>query len=107
MLRLSLLVQLRTVAKWQAKSEVLNFKINQRNMHLLQKQAFINGVWCDAKSNTTFDVVNPANGNVIGSVPDMDVSDVEKAIDSAYSAFHSAEWQNKTAKERSQLLKVR
>lgn len=77
-----------------------------RNMALKQNKSFINGVWCDAVSKQTFEVYNPANDAVVGVVPDMDEQDMVHAIDSAYSAFYSAEWQNKSAKERSQFLKV-
>lgn len=43
---------------------------------------------------------------VVGTVPDMAKEDVQAAIDAAHKTFHSKEWQLKTAKERSQLLKV-
>ncbi|XP_048739146.1 succinate-semialdehyde dehydrogenase, mitochondrial-like isoform X2 [Ostrea edulis] len=66
-------------------------------------KAFVNGEWVPASSGKTFDVVNPANGKVIGSVPDMDASDTEMAIKVAYKAFQS--WKETTAKERSVLLK--
>lgn len=42
--------------------------------------------------------MNPANGKVIGSVPDMDAVDTEKAIQVAYKAFQS--WKETTAKVR-------
>lgn len=77
-----------------------------RNMSLIQSKSYINGVWCDAISKQSFEVINPANGTIVGVVPDMDEKDMVQAIDSAYSAFYSAEWQNKSAKDRSQLLKV-
>ncbi|CRK88355.1 CLUMA_CG002132, isoform A [Clunio marinus] len=77
-----------------------------RTMHsLIKNQAYVDGKWTDSREKKTFDVINPANLKIIGNVPDMDVKDVEKAIDAAYDAFHSQEWQNKTAKDRSNLLK--
>lgn len=42
--------------------------------------------------------MNPANGKVIGSVPDMDAADTEKAVQVAYKAFQS--WKETTAKVR-------
>lgn len=78
-----------------------------RMMHsLIKNQAFVNGTWTNGGDNKSFDVVNPANQKVVGKVPDMNTSDAQKAIDSAYDAFHSKSWQNTTAKERSGLLKV-
>jgi delta 1-pyrroline-5-carboxylate dehydrogenase len=78
-----------------------------RMMHsLIKNQAYVNGKWINAGDNKSFNVTNPANQKVVGEVPDMNASDVQKAIDSAYDAFHSKAWQNTTAKDRSGLLKV-
>lgn len=76
-------------------------------MHLLLNKAFVNGEWVAAKSQEKFDVINPANGSIVGQVPDFDASDVCEAIEAAHTAFYSSEWSSLTAKERSTLLKVR
>lgn len=78
----------------------------KRNMHLLFNKVLINGEWLAASSNEELPVFNPANGSVIGHVPDLNTEDVQTAIDSAYNAFQSEEWSSLTAKERSGLLKV-
>lgn len=78
----------------------------RRNMHLLLNKTLINGEWVSATTNAEMDVMNPANGSIVGQVPDLDVNDVHKAIDAAHKAFHSNEWSSLTAKERSGLLKV-
>lgn len=88
---------------------VLKFKphIHSRMMSsLLCSKALIDGNWVSASSGDTFEVKNPANGKVIGSVPNMNASDVQLAIDAAKRAFYSNEWSALTAKQRSQLLKV-
>jgi delta 1-pyrroline-5-carboxylate dehydrogenase len=77
-----------------------------RKMHLLMKNTLVNGEWITSHNGSTFDVINPANEEVVGSVPDMNVDDTQKAIDSAHKAFYDPSWQNSTAKERSTLLKV-
>lgn len=78
-----------------------------RAMHsLIRNQAFINGKWTSASDNKVFDVINPANMKVIGSVPDMSRIDCQKAIDAANDAFYRKNWHNATAKERSGILKV-
>jgi len=43
-----------------------------------------------------FVVVNPADGNVIGNVPDMVSDDVSHAVEAAYKAFQT--WKFTTAK---------
>jgi succinate-semialdehyde dehydrogenase/glutarate-semialdehyde dehydrogenase len=63
---------------------------------------FINGEWVDARSGTTFDVTNPATGEVIGQMPDGDASDAADAIAAADAAFPA--WSSTTPYERSRLL---
>ncbi|KAK7076504.1 Succinate-semialdehyde dehydrogenase, mitochondrial, partial [Halocaridina rubra] len=70
---------------------------------LLHQEAFIGGKWVTSTSGRTFPVTNPANGKVIGHVPDMNETDVQTAIDAAHEAFQT--WQRTTAKERSLLLR--
>ncbi|KAL9899472.1 succinic semialdehyde dehydrogenase [Glossina fuscipes fuscipes] len=79
----------------------------QRTMSsLLQSKAYINGKWVNASDGGVFDVKNPANGKVIGNVPNMTVGDCQEAIDAAKRAFHSNDWSSLTAKQRSALLKT-
>lgn len=80
---------------------------NYRSMSsLLCHKALIDGNWVSAMSGDTFEVKNPANGKVIGSVPNMNEKDAQLAITAAKKAFYSEEWTSLTAKQRSQLLKV-
>ncbi len=72
-------------------------------MDLIRKQAYVNGQWTDAQTGKTFNVSDPANGKVIGTVPDMDRDDVAKAIDAADAAWPA--FRELTAKERSALLR--
>jgi acyl-CoA reductase-like NAD-dependent aldehyde dehydrogenase len=44
---------------------------------------YINGEWVSAKSGTTFEVFNPANGETIGQVPDGGREDAVLAIQAA------------------------
>jgi len=85
---------------------VNNGILNNRMMSslaLLRDQAHVNGKWVGAESGAKFDVHNPMNGAVIGSVPDMDAGDTENAVQAANAAFKS--WRQTTAKERSSLLR--
>lgn len=70
---------------------------------MLFNSAYINGAWVQAKSGNVFEILNPATLEVITSVPDMDVGDVEEAIRAASKAFES--WSTTTAKERSVLIR--
>lgn len=70
---------------------------------ILKTEAYVNGEWTKAESGKTFAVHNPATGEVIAWVPDMDRNDVRKAIDAAYAAW--PQYRDLTAKERSGLLR--
>ncbi|XP_071438653.1 succinate-semialdehyde dehydrogenase, mitochondrial [Hetaerina americana] len=74
-----------------------------RNMSLIRNKAFINGAWKSAASGEEFAVINPADGNVIGNVPNMNEADTHEAIVAASNSFQ--QWQDTTAKERSHYLK--
>lgn len=74
-----------------------------KNNNLIKNEAYINGKWVQASSGRTFDVTNPATGELINKVPDMNRNDVQKAIDAADAAWHS--FKDMTAKERSFLLR--
>ncbi|WP_080059781.1 NAD-dependent succinate-semialdehyde dehydrogenase [Spirosoma aerolatum] len=70
---------------------------------LIRTQGYVNGKWVSAASGATFDVTNPATGEVIASVTDMDQSDVRQAIEAAHAAWPA--FRDLTAKERSSMLK--
>ncbi|GGF67479.1 NAD-dependent succinate-semialdehyde dehydrogenase [Terasakiella brassicae] len=71
---------------------------------LLRTQAYIDGQWCDSDNGDTFDVFNPANGDLIAAVPDLGAAETKHAIDAANSAL--ASWRSKTAKERANILRA-
>ena len=70
---------------------------------LLRQQCYIDGVWTDADSKETINVSNPADNNVIGTVPNMGARETRQAIEAANRAYPS--WRSKTAKERSSILR--
>jgi len=68
-------------------------------------QQFIGGEWVDSASGKTLEVENPANGQVIASVPASDAEDVDRAANAAAKAFET--WQKTTPAERmTALLKL-
>lgn len=70
---------------------------------LFHQQAFIAGQWCDADDLQKTEIYNPANQQLIGTVPNMGQAEAERAISAAYAAWPT--WKAKTAKDRSTLLK--
>ena len=65
---------------------------------------YIGGEWVDARSGETFDVVNPANEEVVATVPNGGRDDAQSAIASAREAFDSGEWTSMEPEERKRIL---
>ncbi len=78
--------------------------MNLKDSSLLAENAYVDGAWCGAGSNSTFAVTNPATGETIARVPDLEAEDVRRAIDAAHAAQPG--WAARVAKERSVLLKA-
>ena len=67
-----------------------------------QCKNFVGGEWVDSSNGETMEVLNPATGEVIAEVPRSTAEDVERAVDAAKRAW--VEWQDKTPKDRMELL---
>ncbi len=65
-------------------------------------QMYIDGVWCESTSGLRNAVVSPANGEVIGTIPEGTAADVDRAVAAAESAGRV--WARKSAFERAALL---
>ena len=70
---------------------------------LLVEQAYIAGEWVNAADGKTFAVTNPARGDVIANVADMNRADAKRAIEVADKARH--EWAARTGKERAAVMR--
>ncbi|MGM9428299.1 NAD-dependent succinate-semialdehyde dehydrogenase [Hydrogenophaga sp. MI9] len=68
---------------------------------LLKTDGLINGEWVQGASR--FDVLDPATGLKLADVANLGPADAEKAIAAANAAW--GPWKNKTAKERSIILR--
>ncbi len=70
---------------------------------LFRAQSYLNGEWIEADSGLRFDVDNPADGSIVGSVPDCGAAETRRAIEAANAALPA--WRALTAKQRSALLR--
>lgn len=70
---------------------------------LLATQAYVDGEWIDADNGDTFDVTNPARGDVVAQVADLSRTEVARAIAAAEAAQKG--WAAWTGKERAQVLR--
>ena len=83
-------------------SEKLTAKL--KDPSLATDKALIAGEWVAASdSGKTFPVTNPATGEVIAVLPDMNRAEAARAIDAAHAAQKA--WARKTGKERAAILR--
>lgn len=71
---------------------------------LFRQQAFIDGQWCDADNQARLAVYNPADGAVVGHVPDLSTAETRRAIAAADRA--QRQWAKLTGKARGELLEA-
>jgi phenylacetaldehyde dehydrogenase len=69
-----------------------------------KRQLLIGGKWLDAQSGETFEVFNPADGQVIAHVAAGDRADVDLAVSAARRAFDQGPWTRMTPAERAKLI---
>ena len=83
-------------------SQLSQSTLQLSNPDLLKQQCFIKDGWHAASDESTIDVSNPFNGDIIGTVPSLTTNDVNDAV----AASHDAQitWAAKTPKERAELL---
>ncbi len=72
------------------------------SVSVTQQKMFIGGEFVESVSGETMEVLNPSTGEVIAEVPRGTTEDVERAVEAAKKAW--AEWQDKTPKDRMELL---
>ncbi len=70
---------------------------------LLRSQCYVNGQWLDAADGRTLPVKNPATGEQLGTVPQLDTAATRLTIEAAAAAFPA--WAAQTAKQRSIILR--
>lgn len=74
-----------------------------RDPSLLETRAFLAGEWVEAGDGATFEVINPARGDVIARVADLSRAEAAQAITAAAEAMKG--WAARTAKERAQVMR--
>ena len=77
--------------------------LSLNDSELFRQQAYIGGRWCEADNGTSFQVTNPATGEVLAQVPDMGALETRRAIEAAKAAWPG--WRRKAAKERANVLR--
>lgn len=68
-----------------------------------QYALYIDGEFLDAGQRNTQDVVNPANGDVLGKLPHATQQDLDRALQAAQRAFET--WKHSSPMDRSAILR--
>ncbi|WP_436025468.1 NAD-dependent succinate-semialdehyde dehydrogenase [Trinickia sp. LjRoot230] len=77
--------------------------IDLNDVSLLKSKAFIAGEWQTADNSATFEVRNPATGQVLANVPKMGAAETRRAIEAANAAWPA--WRAQPAKARAAILR--
>ena len=77
--------------------------IRLRDPALFREQCYVAGDWVGADSGATFDVTDPATGDVVGVVPAFGRTETRRAIEAANAAYPG--WRALTAKQRANILR--
>jgi succinate-semialdehyde dehydrogenase/glutarate-semialdehyde dehydrogenase len=72
-------------------------------LHNLPTRCYIDGEWRSSSDGSTFDVVDPADGQTIASVASATVDDAMTAVEAAHRAFSS--WSETAPRERAEILR--
>ena len=83
-------------------ADATNLKSLLKDPSLLETRAYINGEWVDGDDGT-FDVLNPARGDVVAKVANLSRGQVAQAI--AHAEKAQKEWAKWTGKERAGVLR--
>ena len=75
-----------------------------REAALLRSQGFVGGRWVDAIDGRTFEVQDPATGEMLVRVANMGAAETTSAIDAAQAAL--GDWKRRPAKDRATVLKA-
>ncbi|ESW60549.1 MAG: succinate-semialdehyde dehdyrogenase [Rhodobacter sp. CACIA14H1] len=82
---------------------VTNLASLLKDPSLLVTKAYVAGQWIDADDGTTFEVTNPARGDVICTLPNLGRAETARAIAAAEVAMK--DWAARTGKERAAVLR--
>src|SRR5215471_11605552 len=80
-----------------------DFAMQLKDPSLFKQLAYVDGQWIGADSGATFDVNDPATGEIIARVADLGAAETERAVAAAEVAQKS--WAALTGKARAGILR--
>ena len=61
--------------------------LNLKDPDLFRTRCYVDGQWIDADDGATVSIRNPANGEVLGTIPRMGAAETRRAIEAANAAW--------------------
>jgi succinate-semialdehyde dehydrogenase/glutarate-semialdehyde dehydrogenase len=77
--------------------------LNLKDPDLFRTRCYVDGQWIDADDGATVSIRNPANGEVLGTIPRMGAAETRRAIEAANAAWPA--WRALTAGARAKILR--
>ncbi|HLY18877.1 MAG TPA: aldehyde dehydrogenase family protein, partial [Bryobacteraceae bacterium] len=77
---------------------------NEIKQQLQPAKLFIHGRWEDSAEGRAIQVVNPATGETLTTVPDGAASDVDRAVASARASFENKSWRGMDPSKKEKIL---
>ncbi|HDR2627371.1 MULTISPECIES: aldehyde dehydrogenase PuuC [Enterobacter] len=74
-----------------------------KNIHI-ETRLFINGEYCDAADNSTFDTLDPAAQKTLAQVARGKQADVDRAVEAARAVFDRGDWSQASPARRKAVL---
>ncbi len=74
-----------------------------KDQSLFKQKCFINGEWVNSDNGDTFDIINPSDLSVVGTMPNASKKETIRAIDAANNSW--SDWKKLTGKERSIIIR--
>ena len=84
-------------------NDVPSIPLGLGNSKLFRQQCYVDGKWVDADDGGTITVTNPADGAVLGTVPNFGAAETRRAIEAADKAWPA--WRKMLAKDRANILR--
>jgi succinate-semialdehyde dehydrogenase/glutarate-semialdehyde dehydrogenase len=78
-------------------------QLQLKESSLLKQQNYIDGQWVAADNGAVLEVHNPANGDVVATVPNAGAAETRRAIEAAKRSFPA--WRARTAEDRGRILR--
>ena len=73
-------------------------------MDMTEETMWVAGEWCAASDDATSEVLNPATGETMASVPRATIADVNRAVDASRTALNAPEWKAMDPAQRGRIL---